>query len=55
MAFLQHALLFQVAQIAANGIGRHLQICNQFADAQLTGFAKPVENMFLPGELMHGH
>ena len=45
----------QVAQIAANGIGRHLQLCNQFANAQLTGFAKPVENMFLPGELMHGH
>lgn len=49
--FLQHALLFQVAQIAANGIGRHLQLCNQFADAQLTGFAKPVENMFLLASL----
>lgn len=51
VAFLQHALLFRVAQIAANSIGRHLQLCNQFADAQLTGFAKPVENMFCPASL----
>jgi hypothetical protein len=54
VAFLQDALFFQLAQIPANGIGRHLQRFNQFADAQLTGFTQPVEDVFLSGELMHG-
>ncbi len=53
VAFLQYALVFQLAEIPAYGIGRHLQRINQFADAQLTGFTQPVEDVFLSGELMH--
>ena len=53
MAFLQYAPVFQLAEIPAYGIGRHLQRINQFADAQLTGFTQPVEDVFLSGELMH--